>query len=109
MRSPDPEPCGRPASPGNLASCCATRKNRQKKKEPPATSGVFVGHQMLPTLQPYQMVKDLRTELESGNPQSVAFDGDDTASSLASAGARTSRKLLRTERRPQQPGPVSPP
>ena len=26
-------------------------------------------------LQPYQMVKDLRTEYESGNPQSV-FDGD---------------------------------
>ncbi len=50
-------------------------------------------------LQPYQMVKDLRTEFESERPQSV-FDGD--IDGFINAGIRwrrTSRKLLRTEQR----------
>jgi peptide chain release factor 2 len=38
-------------------------------------------------MNPYQMVKDLRTEHEVGNPEAV-FDGDiDGSSTLESAGA----------------------
>ena len=47
-----------------------------KKKELAGDVKASWGDQMRSyVLQPYQMVKDLRTEFESGNPQSV-FDGD---------------------------------
>ena len=51
-------------------------EEQAKKKELAGDVKASWGDQMRSyVLQPYQMVKDLRTEFESGNPQSV-FDGD---------------------------------
>ena len=51
-------------------------EEQAKKKELAGDVKASWGDQMRSyVLQPYQMVKDLRTEYESGNPQSV-FDGD---------------------------------
>ena len=51
-------------------------QEQAKKKELAGDVKASWGDQMRSyVLQPYQMVKDLRTEYESGNPQSV-FDGD---------------------------------
>jgi len=51
-------------------------EEQAKKKELAGDVKASWGDQMRSyVLQPYQMVKDLRTEFESGNPQAV-FDGD---------------------------------
>lgn len=51
-------------------------EEQAKKKELAGDVKASWGDQMRSyVLQPYQMVKDLRTEFESGNPQNV-FDGD---------------------------------
>ena len=51
-------------------------EEQAKKKELASDVKASWGDQMRSyVLQPYQMVKDLRTEYESGNPQNV-FDGD---------------------------------
>ena len=51
-------------------------EEQAKKKELAGDVKASWGDQMRSyVLQPYQMVKDLRTEVESGNPQAV-FDGD---------------------------------
>jgi len=52
------------------------RKERQAELDALKTEGSSWGNQMRSyVLHPYQMVKDLRTEFETGNPTAV-FDGD---------------------------------
>ena len=52
------------------------RREAEAQAEHAAKSEIGWGHQIRSyVLQPYQMVKDLRTNMEKGNPQAV-LDGD---------------------------------
>lgn len=52
------------------------RREAEAQAEHEAKSEIGWGHQIRSyVLQPYQMVKDLRTSVEKGNPQAV-LDGD---------------------------------
>ena len=65
-------------------------QKRARKRRPAAgKSDIGWGHQIRSyVLQPYQMVKDLRTGVEKGNAQGV-LDGDiDGSSKLPGAGRR---------------------
>ena len=76
MRSPRSRTVRRPCESCSPASSCLRHEEEQAKKELAGDVKASWGDQMRSyVLQPYQMVKDLRTEYESGNPQSV-FDGD---------------------------------
>src|SRR3546814_18169510 len=56
-------------------------------------SDIGWGHQIRSyVLQPYQMVKDLRTRVETGNPSAV-LDGDTAAFLGALAAAKAERNL----------------
>ena len=70
-------------------------EEQAKKKELAGDVKASWGDQMRSyVLQPYQMVKDLRTEYESGNPQNV-FDGD--IDGCINAGIRWRKKQQNAE------------
>ena len=64
------------------------RREAEAQAEHAAKSDIGWGHQIRSyVLQPYQMVKDLRTNIEKGNPQAV-LDGDLDAFMSAALAAR---------------------
>ena len=100
-RAPPCESCS-PAS-----SCCVTRKSRRRRRSSPATSRRRGAIRCAPTSS--SRIRWSRTCAPSSSPATPSPCLTETltaSSTLASAGARTSRKLLRTEHRPYaQPGP----
>ena len=67
-------------------SCSSARRRPQAEAE--AKTDIGWGHQIRSyVLQPYQMVKDLRTQVEKGNAQGV-LDGDIDAFLEASLAAK---------------------
>ncbi len=100
-RAPPCECC----SPASL--CCVTRKSRRRRRSSPATSRRRGAIRCAPTCS--SRIRWSRTCAPSTSPAtpSPSSMATSTASSTpASAGARTSRRPLRTERRPNaQPGP----
>ena len=92
----DPEPRGRPA--GAAVPPAAAEEGSRRTPQKKAIAGdvkASWGDQMRSyVLHPYQMVKDLRTEHEVGNPQAV-FDGE--IDDFIDAGIRWKRSAERDE------------